>query len=271
MDRPSTSSQINYAARREVRTRRSGVARVRQTEEMQQYRIADRTFGRLLALMSFGALSILVAVGTDDTLPGPIRIGILVAGLGGVAALVAWARVACTGTDPEGVTVRGLLRTRTFAWPDIQAIQIEQNPGGYIDDRGPKQIAVLYDKTGRRVPMPHVNDKNLETFAVEVETMRADWEHWRGPDWVPIASVQRTADQRVRYRFTSWATGAFAAMLAVPVAAVIFVVGLFTRASELPSPLSWPFQPISIMVLPAIVFPIVAVASMVARQRATPR
>jgi hypothetical protein len=236
---------------------------------MQQYRIADRRFGLLVALMSFGALSILLALGTDDTLSGPIRIGILFAALGGLAAVVAWARVACTITDVDGVTVRGLLRTRTFAWPDIQAIQIELNPGGYVDDRGPKQIAVLYDGAGHRVPLPHLNEKNLETFADEVEAMQTAWEHERGPHWSPIASVQRTVDQRVRYRFTSWATGAFSAMLAVPVAAVIFVVGLFTHAYALPSPLSWPFQPASILVLPAIVCPIVAVASMVSRRVVT--
>ena len=239
--------------------------------EDRRFRIADTRFGRLVVLMSFGALSILVAVGTDDTLPAPVRIGVRVAGLGSLAALVAWARVAATIADLDGVTVRGLLRSRTFAWPDIQAIQIEQNPGGYADDRGPKKIAVLYDSAGRRVPLPHVNEKNLESFAAEVDVMRAAWEHLRGPHWAPIAGVQQKAGKRVRYTFTSVVTGVFAAMLAVPVAAVIFVVGLFAHASALPSPLSWPFHPISILVLPAAVFPAVAVASMVARQRAAPR
>lgn len=234
---------------------------------MQHYRIAERRFGRLVVLMSFGVLSILLALGTDDTTPGLIRIGLLVASVGSIGALVAWARIAGTMTDPEGVTVRGLLRIRTFAWPDIQAIQIEQNPGGYADDRGPKQIAVLYDNTGRRVPLPHVNEKNLETFIAEVDGMRADWEHWRGPDWAPITDVQQKAGKRVRYTFTSVATGAFAAMLAVPGVVVIFVVGLFAHASELPSPLSWLFQPYAIMLLPAIVFPIAAVASALARRR----
>jgi hypothetical protein len=79
--------------------------------------------------------------------------------------------------------------------------------------------------------------------------------------------VQQKAGKRVRYTFTSVATGAFAAMFAVPVAAVIFVVGLFAHASELPSPLSWLFQPYAMMVLPAIVFPIVAIASAITRHR----
>src|SRR5262249_42560706 len=159
----------------------------------------------------------------------PIRLGILFGGLAGAAAVVAWARVAGTSTDPGGVTVRGLFRTRTFAWPDIQAIQIELNPGGHFDDRGPKQVAILYDPAGHPVPLPHVNEKHLGrlqlSLAAEIEAMRMAWEYGRGPHWAPIASVQRTVERRVKYRFTSWVVGLYAAMLATPIALVIFVVG----------------------------------------------
>ncbi len=80
--------------------------------------------------------------------------------------------------------------------------------------------------------------------------------------------MQRKADDRVRYRFTWWAVGLFVAMLAMPVAVVVFAVGLFTHAYARPAPLSWPFHPASILVLPAVVFPIAAVASRLARNRA---
>jgi hypothetical protein len=51
---------------------------------------------------------------------------------------------------------------------------------------------------------------------------------------------------------------------------VMFVVGLFTHANELPAPVSWLFQPAAIGVLPAIVYPVAAVATTLRRRRATP-
>jgi hypothetical protein len=238
----------------------------------EQYGVADATFRLIMLLSAFGALALLVAVVTDTAMPGPTKIVVLVAGLPAVFAMPVWARVAETVTTPEGVVVRGFRRTRTFAWSDIQDIRIEHNPGGYLDDRGPRHIAVLYDGTGHRVPLPHVNEKNLDrlrlAFATEVEAMRTAWQQGRGADWAPVPLVQRKVAERVRYQFTSLAVGLFAAFLAAPVVTLIFVVGLFAHASELPSPWSWPFQPAAIMVVPAIVFPTVAIASKLARRRA---
>jgi hypothetical protein len=239
---------------------------------MAEYRVSATTFGRLMSAMLLGALTIVVTVLSDGDLPGSYKIGILIAGLGGVGAVVAWARVARTSTDVDGVTVRGLLRTRTYAWPDIQAIQIEQNPGGYADDRGPRQIGVLYDGTGRRIPLPQVNEKNLERLGLalgaEIAAMRAAWVQGRGPGWAPVPAVQRKIEERVRYGFTSLAMGVFIAMLATPVAVVLFAVGLFTHADTLPAPLSWLFHPASILVLPAAVFPLAAVVSKLTRRHA---
>jgi hypothetical protein len=238
----------------------------------EQYGVADSTFRLIMLLSGVGALALLVTVVTDTAMPGPTKVVVLVAGLPAIFAMPVWARVAETVITPEGVVVRGFRRTRTFAWPDIQDIRIEDNPGGYVDDRGPRHIAVLYDGTGRRVPLPHVNEKNLDrrqlALATEVDAMRTAWQRGRGAGWAPVPLVQRKVAERARYGFTPWAVGAFAAFLAIPVTTVIFVVGLFTHAGDLPSPWSWPFQPAAIMVVPAIVFPAVAVASVLARRRA---
>jgi len=62
--------------------------------------------------------------------------------------------------------------------------------------------------------------------------------------------------------------GMLAALLAVPVTAVIFVVGLFTHAYALPTPLSWLFQPGAIGIVPAVVFVIATVVTTLSRRRA---
>jgi hypothetical protein len=54
---------------------------------MPQYRIADGTFRLLVGLMGVGALSIVLAVGTDEALPGLMKAGIVLAGLGGIGAV----------------------------------------------------------------------------------------------------------------------------------------------------------------------------------------
>jgi hypothetical protein len=241
-------------------------------EHYREYRVSDSTFGWILLFSALGALAVLVEVGTDDAWSGAARFWLIVAGLAAIVLLPVYARVSATVTGADGVAIRGLLRTRRFGWPDIQDIRIEVNPAALAGYNAPRHIAVLYTTGGRRVPLPHVNERNLDRFqpslTAEVEAIRATWLDRRGPQWAPVPSVRRMVEDRVRYQVSSWTVGAFAAMLAVPVAAVIVVVGLFTGAPDLPEPLSWPFQPESMLVLPAVVFPIATVTSKLARRRA---
>jgi hypothetical protein len=182
-----------------------------------------------------------------------------------------WAYRAATIVDHAGVAVRGLRPTRRFRWPDIQDIRIEHNPVAYTQDAAPRHITVLYDGAGHRVPLPHLNEKNLAnlqlTLATEVEAIHSAWQRSRGPQWASAPKVQRKLAERDRYTHTSWMVGAIAGMLTVPVLTVLFVIGLFTHADELPAPLSWLFQPEAIMVLPIVVIPTVTVASRLARRR----
>jgi hypothetical protein len=241
----------------------------------QEYRVSESAFGWVLVMMAFGAVALLVSVCTDAAMPGPLKAGVLGVGLAAFAAVPVWAWLSRTVRGPDGLAVRGLLRTRTFAWPDIQDIRIEPNPAAQLGFDSPRNLAFLYDGAGRRVALPHLNEKNLAklglTLATEVEAIRSAWHRQRGPHWAPLPRAQRRIDQHTRYPFASWMVGMLAAMLTVPVAVLIVVVGLFTHAAELPAPLSWLFRPEAILVLPAVVFPVAAVASKLARRRAAPR
>src|SRR5262245_51211284 len=108
------------------------------------YRVSGPTWRRVAFLMVFGAPALLITVATDDAMPGPAKVGVMLVGLAAIGAVSGFARFAGTITSPDGVAVRGLLRTRRYAWPDIQDIQIELNPAGSVRDDAPKQIAVLY-------------------------------------------------------------------------------------------------------------------------------
>src|SRR5690242_15631901 len=122
--------------------------------QYEQYGVADSTFRLIMFRSGFGALALLVSVVTDDAMPGAAKVAVLVVGWAGLFAVPAWARISETVITPEGVVIRGFRRTRTFAWSDIQDIRIEDYPGGYFDDRGPRHMVVLYDGTGRRVALP---------------------------------------------------------------------------------------------------------------------
>jgi hypothetical protein len=247
----------------------------------QEYRVSEWGFGRLLGAMALAAPILLVVVCADAESQGPEKVVVLVATLAVLVAIAVSTWLSRTVRGPDGIVVRGLLRTRTFGWPDIQDIRIESSPAGqlgiyeHLGVDGPRLNAYLYDGAGRRVTLPNLNEKNVAalgfTLAAEVETMRATWQRQRGPQWASLPRARSKIDYRARYPFASWMVGMTAAMLAVPVAAVLVVVGLFTHAAELPAPLSWLFRPEFILVLPAVVVPVATMYSRLARRRATPR
>jgi hypothetical protein len=239
--------------------------------QYQEFRVADETFGWILVLMALGAVALLIKVGTDEA-PGVVKVVAIVPGLAAFAVLPVWAWLSRTVKGPDGIVVRGLFRTKSFAWPDIQDIRSEASPAALFGHDGPRHIVILYDGAGRRVALPHVNEKNLGfTFATEVEAMRVVWQQRRGPQWVPVPRAQRTIDQYRRYTFSSSTVGLIAGSLSVGLAVMLVLIGLFTGASELPAPLSWPFAPAVIWVLPIVVSVGAIVFSKLARRRAIRR
>ena len=92
------------------------------------------------------------------TSPGPTRWDVLVLVvwpvLAGRVALDQWR--ARTTVTAAGITVRGPLRTRTWAWADVYGIRVENNRRG-----SPHWPAYLYVDHGRRVRLPHFDELQL--------------------------------------------------------------------------------------------------------------
>jgi hypothetical protein len=221
--------------------------------------------------MGLGAAAVLIEVMSDDAWSAAAQFWFIGGFFAVVGLLVAWAFRSATMTSPEHLTVRGLFRTRRIPWPRVQAIMIEVNPGSFAEGSAPRRIVVAYDAAGRRIPLPHLNEKTFArrygSLESEVDGIRAAWLAARGEDWVPVAHAQARAADMARYGINSWMVGLMWASLTLPVVAIVFVVGLISGVGS-PWPLSLLFRPEALLVVPAAVFFIAAVASLISRRRA---
>jgi hypothetical protein len=75
---------------------------------------------------------------------------------------------ACTFVTADGITVRGPLRTRTWAWTEIYGIRVENRGWG-----SPHWPAYLYRTDGRRVGLPHFDELQLDDPIAEATDLGA--------------------------------------------------------------------------------------------------
>ncbi|MGP3969953.1 hypothetical protein [Streptomyces sp. 6N223] len=97
-------------------------------------------------------------------------------------------RRSATITTPDHIEVHTASGIRRTAWRDIQAIEI-------VDAITPRtrrhvpvdtgQYVAIYDHTGRRTELPHVNTTHVASLTDELRVLRELWERLRGPDWTP--------------------------------------------------------------------------------------
>ncbi|MFI1380268.1 PH domain-containing protein [Embleya sp. NPDC020886] len=155
--------------------------------DRREYR-ADFRLGVFFAVLML-AMGALVTVGMAAEQGwfsvGPLGMGVFF-GLSSVGVFRLYA-VRATIVDRDGVTIRGMFRTRVVAWPDVQGIEIEGTRGG-LDDQ-PTQVVVLYDSMGRRYDLPNLNDVETTNPSREVHAIRDVWVRRRGGHWVPVAEV----------------------------------------------------------------------------------
>jgi hypothetical protein len=132
----------------------------------------------------------------DDDIPTvvPIAVGAALAAL--LLFVLRLNTVTATISDAQSLTVRGPFRSHATAWQDVQGIEIEVNPGAEAQG-APGWVVVLYDASGRRLTLPHLNDRETADLAGEVAALREVWELRRGDGWAP---VPKAADKIARTR-----------------------------------------------------------------------
>jgi hypothetical protein len=147
------------------------------------------------APMAAGVL-LVVQTALDDDVPAVVPIAIAAALAALVLFIVRLNAVTATICDAHGVTVRGAFRSHAVVWQDVQGIEIEVNPGSETQG-APGWVVVLYDSSGRRLALPHLNDRETADLAGEVADLREVWELRRGEGWAPVPEA---ADKIARMR-----------------------------------------------------------------------
>lgn len=103
-----------------------------------------------------------------------------------------------TVVGEDGIAVRGAVRVRRWAWRDIHSIEVEE----LRDVRSAHHARIflmIYDATGRRVRLPHVNDLWVDVYA-EAAVIRAAWRAHRGTDALPTPDAQAARSRRATQR-----------------------------------------------------------------------
>ncbi|WP_405727198.1 PH domain-containing protein [Streptomyces sp. NBC_01537] len=144
---------------------------------------------------------------------------------------------------PDGITAKGALRVRRIAWADIHDIRAEPSK-----DR-PLWVVRVYDRTGRRFALPHVNNEQIDDPA-EVETLIDAWRVRRGPDWAPLPGTEAAIQLRAARR-KAWTRAGIVGVV-VMVATFVASIALVFKDIDVPAYVMW--------VLPAAVFGVTGAA-----------
>jgi hypothetical protein len=138
---------------------------------------------------------------------------------------------------PDGITAKGALRVRRIAWADIHDIRPEPSK-----DR-PLWVVRVYDRSGRRFVLPHVNNEQVDDPA-EVEAIIDAWKARRGPDWAPLPGTEAAIALQAARR-KAWMRAGIVGVV-VMVATFVASIALVFKDVDVPEYVMW--------ALPAAVF-----------------
>lgn len=149
-----------------------------------------------LAAPLVAGIGLIARLALDDEVPVavPAAVGAALAAL--FLLVLRLVKVTATISDETHLTARGAFRSHATAWPDVQGIEIEVNPGAGAQG-APAHVVVLYDASGHRRILPHLNDRNTPDLAREVAALREMWLLHRGESWAPVPEA---ADKITRAR-----------------------------------------------------------------------
>ncbi|WP_327696497.1 hypothetical protein [Streptomyces sp. NBC_00459] len=118
-----------------------------------------------------------------------------------VTALARWTvylRRGHTLVGAHGVSVRGAVIERRWAWHDIYDIRTQPVPKAPAHGR--KWLVHLYDTDGRRFLLPHLDDWQLDDPPAEVDELRAGAARHRGMTWEPHPATEARIQRRAEHR-----------------------------------------------------------------------
>ncbi|MFJ3773976.1 PH domain-containing protein [Streptomyces sp. NPDC090075] len=109
-----------------------------------------------------------------------------------------------TRVTAAGITARGPLRTRTWAWSEVYDIRVEQAPRG-SGRAAPQWLTYLYDFEGRRFLLWHLNDWQLDDPYAEVAELCLAAAPHRSLTWERRPDVEERIQRGVtRRRAGTW-------------------------------------------------------------------
>ncbi|MFI6338313.1 PH domain-containing protein [Streptomyces sp. NPDC050535] len=117
-------------------------------------RVVPMVYVSLVGLAVMVAIGVLKATTLSGLKASDVMVPALWLFLGVRVVLEQWR--ARTFVTADGITVRGPLRTRTWAWTEIYGIRVEDRRRG-----SPRWPAYLYGTDGRRVRLPHFDELQL--------------------------------------------------------------------------------------------------------------
>ncbi|MEU2427416.1 PH domain-containing protein [Streptomyces sp. NPDC007851] len=147
-----------------------------------------------------------------------------------VLMVAALARVALeqyrayTRVTAAGITARGPLRVRSWAWSEVYDIRVEQAPRG-SGRAAPQWLTYLYDHRGRRFLLPHLDDWQLDDPYAEVAELCLAAAPHRSLTWERRPDVEeRIRRGAVRRKAWLWGVHGGVATLVVMLFATVALV-----------------------------------------------
>ncbi|WP_395571919.1 PH domain-containing protein [Streptomyces sp. BK79] len=165
------------------------------TDEPSPRRYGMKSGFALEFLVPAATLLIAVALSVVLDIEAPLWLTVLVIAV--LTLLAVWTtaavRRAVTIVHQDHLLIRTAFATRRVAWKDVQGIRIERVPGA-AQHNLPQRVVALYDRDGRRLWLPHLNEREVRLLDAELGALREIWMRQRGPSWAPVPEVTARMD-----------------------------------------------------------------------------
>ena len=153
---------------------------------------------------------------------------VALAGVGVIPIALYWNCRQAVAAEEAGISVRSLLRTRTFPWRDVQGVVVEADRSQVGGRTAKLYVAGL----SRPVALKSLSIGGRNAALDEtVESLQRRWVQGRGDEWASIAKTQREIHERQVFGESPWRTAWHYAGIAGGPMMLGFVVNFWTGHS----------------------------------------